>query len=362
MVKILHAADLHLDSAFTALDEEHARHRRQESRRLVERMVSYANEQDVALVLLAGDLFDSGDIYAQTGEELASALGQCRAQVVIAPGNHDYYAPKGAYERIRWPENVHIFTQDVLTRLDFPSLSCSVYGAAFTSPAVDSAAVLDGFTAPEDGWVHLLLLHGDVGVKDSRYRPLRPEQLQKTNVDYAALGHQHAFSGLCRAGSVVYAYPGCPEGRGFDETGEKGILCGTVAPGEVSLQFVPLCQRRYELLRVDVGDREPEEAIIAALPPETRGDVYRITLTGETDRPVRTEVLHQSLCDRFYALEVRDETRMKRDLWEKCGEDSLRGLFLQQLRRRYESAGEQERMEIERAVRFGLAAIDNREM
>ncbi len=362
MVKILHGADFHLDSAFTALDEEHARHRRQESRRLVERMVAYANEQGVALVLLAGDLFDSDDIYAQTGEELASALGKCRAQVVIAPGNHDYYAPKGAYDRIRWPENVHVFTQDVLTRLDFPSLSCSVYGAAFTSPAVDSAAVLDGFVAPEDGWVHLLLLHGDVGVKDSRYRPLRPEQLQKTGVDYAALGHQHAFSGLCRAGSVVYAYPGCPEGRGFDETGEKGVLCGTVAPGEVSLQFVPLCQRRYELLRVDVGDREPEEAIVAALPPETSGDVYRITLTGETDRPVRTEALHQALCDRFYALEVRDETRMRRDLWEKCGEDSLRGLFLQQLRRLYESAGEQERVEIERAVRFGLAAIDNREM
>lgn len=362
MVKILHAADFHLDSTFAALGEERSRRRRQESRQLVERMVSYANEQGVELILLAGDLFDSEDIYAQTGEELAAALGQCRAQVVIAPGNHDYYSEGSAYERISWPENVRLFTRDTLTRLDFPALQCSVYGAAFTAPAVDSGAVLDGFTVPDDGWVHLLVLHADVGTKGSRYRPLRPEQLEKTGVDYAALGHQHAFSGVCRAGAVSYAYSGCPEGRGFDETGEKGVLCGTVARGAVSLQFVPLAQRRYELLRLDVSELTGVEAIAKALPEDTQNDIYRLILTGETDEPIQPERIQQALADRFYALEVRDETRMRRNIWEKCGDDSLRGLFLQQLRNVYDSADEAEQLRIERAVRFGLAAMDNREM
>ena len=41
MVKILHSADFHLDSAFTALSESRARQRRQECRQLVDRLVDY---------------------------------------------------------------------------------------------------------------------------------------------------------------------------------------------------------------------------------------------------------------------------------------------------------------------------------
>ena len=56
MAKILHTADFHLDSAFTALPEEKARLRRQEARQLTDRLVDYANDHGVELLLLAGDL------------------------------------------------------------------------------------------------------------------------------------------------------------------------------------------------------------------------------------------------------------------------------------------------------------------
>ena len=114
---------------------------------------------------------------------------------------------------------------------------------------------------------------------------------------------------------------------------------------------------------MDVTDREPLEAVSAALPPDTERDVYRVLLTGETEQPIRLERLRQELADRFYALEVRDGTGMKRDIWAKCGDDTLRGLFLRQMRQAYEAAADDEdRRKIEQAVRFGLAAMDNREM
>lgn len=363
MVKILHAADLHLDSAFGALGEDQARQRRQESRQLVEQMVAYANEEGVQLLLLAGDLFDSGAIYGQTGEELSLALRRFSGEVVIAPGNHDYYDPRGAYGRIAWPENVHVFQDTSLTELSFPQYECRVYGAAFTSPDAPAEDVLADFTAPDDGWTHILLLHGDLGGRDSRYRPLTAAQLAKTGVDYAALGHQHACSGVCRAGNTFYAYSGCVEGRGFDEPGEKGFLCGTVEPGRASLRFIPSGARRYEILTVDVTDSEPREAVLQSLEGDARRDIYRILLTGETDTPIRLEALRQELAGQFYMLELRDQTRMKRDIWDRCGDDSLRGLFLQRLRQSYDSAAsEEERRKIEQAARFGLAALDNREL
>ncbi len=363
MVRILHTADFHLDSAFGALGEEQARQRRQECRKLMDRLVDFANEQDVELLLLAGDLFDSDDVFAQTGEDLALALSRLRGHAVIAPGNHDRYDTTGAYGRVLWPGNVHIFTEDSLTCFDFPQYDCTVWGAAFTEPAVPDGRVLDGFAVPEDGRTHLLLLHADLGVKNSPYRPLTEEQLGRTGADYAALGHQHAFSGLRRAGRTWYAYPGCVEGRGFDETGEKGVLLGTVSPGRADLRFVPFGTRRYEILSVDVSGSRPLAAVCAALPRDTERDIYRILLTGETDEPVRTEQLRRELEDRFFALEIRDQTRIRQDIWEHCGEDSLRGLFLQKLREAYDTAEDEEtRIKIEQAVRFGLAAMDNREM
>ena len=110
MVKILHAADFHLDSAFGSLPEEKARQRRRESRETVERLVDFANEQGVELLLLAGDLFDSDRLYGETGEQLCRALRRFGGQTVIAPGNHDWYTARGAYARLPWPENVHLFT------------------------------------------------------------------------------------------------------------------------------------------------------------------------------------------------------------------------------------------------------------
>ena len=57
------------------------------------------------------------------------------------------------------------------------------------------------------------------------------------------------------------------------------------------------------------------------------------------------------------------QTRPAQSIWARAGEDSLRGLFLGELRRRYEDAStEEERQQITQAVRFGLAALEGRDI
>ena len=362
MVRILHAADFHLDSAFTGLSEQQARQRRQESRELTHRMVEYGNDHGVELLLLSGDLFDSGNIYGQTAEELSAALAEFRGQVVITPGNHDCYTAASPYARILWPENVHIFTTPYMSRFAFPQYGCTVYGAAFTAPEVSESAALEGIAAGEES-VAIGVLHGESGAKDSRYRPVSVQQIARSGLDYLALGHVHTCSGVLTAEGTAYAYPGCPEGRGFDEPGDKGFLMGEVDKGSVKLRFVPFARRRYQLLTVDVTGSQPREAIQQALPPETERDIYRIVLTGETDGGVDVGRLTEELTDRFYALEMRDRTTVRRDIWDGCGEDSLRGLFLQKMRQRYDAAADEaERRKLQQAVGFALSAMENRDM
>ena len=296
---------------------------------------------------------------SDTARLVAAALGTFRGQTVIAPGNHDPYTTRSAYARTLWPDNVHIFTEDRMQTIPFPQYGCAVHGGAFTMPEEPADHVLAGFTAPDDGLVHIGLLHGELTGSESRYRPLTPEEIAATGLDYLALGHVHAPSAMNRAGNTVWAYPGCPQGRGFDELGERGFLFGDVEPGRVDMRFVPFAGRRYESLTVDVSGGDALDTIRRSLPPDTSRDIYRIRLTGETAEPLTLAPLERALSGEFFRLELRDDTRLRRDLWDRCGDDTLRGLFLGQLRREYDGADPRRQKEIEQAVRFGLAAMDN---
>ncbi|MBE6910559.1 MAG: DNA repair exonuclease [Ruminococcaceae bacterium] len=361
-IKFLHAADFHLDSPFAGLTNERARQRRRESRRLLERMANYVNQNDIDVVLLSGDLFDGATVYRETVEQLGDALGGMCAQVFIAPGNHDPYTRHSPYATLPWPENVHIFKTREIERVELPALGCAVYGAAFTG-AAEETSLLAGFSAPDDGLTHLMALHAELGAADARYDPITVEQIAASNLDYLALGHTHRFDGAQRAGGTVYAYAGCPEGRGFDETGDKGVLCGTAEPKKVDITFIPLAQRRYGVLRVDVTDRTPEDALRDAMPETAAADLCRVIFIGETDeRGVDIKQIEERFAAEFYHLELRDETRIREDVWARAQEDSLRGLFLRELRERCAAAPEDERRRIERAARFGLAALDRRDL
>ena len=364
MIRFLHGADFHLDSAFGALPAQRAAERRRESRELLFRLADYVNGHDIDLVLLAGDLFDSASPFRETGEQLAAALGQMRARVFVAPGNHDWYGPGSPWETETWPENVTVFRERAMTAAEVPELDLVVHGAAFTGPD-QPESLLAGFTAPADGKVHIGLLHGELDGAEDRYDPIRREEVSASGLAYLALGHVHKRMEPLTLGRTVCAWPGCLEGRGFDELGEKGFYKGTISDsGEVSLTFVPFARHRYEILEVDVTGKDPRTAVEAALPPATAWDLYRILLTGETaEGGAGAAALREALADRFDTLEVRDRTRMAEDLWQRAGEDSLRGLFLRELLARREAAeDEAARAEIDLAARFGLAALDHRDL
>lgn len=362
-MRVLHAADLHLDSAFAALSAEKARQRRRESRELLERLAALVKEEQIDLVLLAGDLFDGERVYPETILRLKDALGKMECPVFIAPGNHDPYIRSSPYVREEWPENVTIFRTENMEAVEAASPGCVVHGAAFTDQHRTSEA-LAGYTAPKDGKIHLLCLHGAVDEPGSEYGNISRGQIAGSGFDYLALGHIHQYSGAQTCGGSAWAYCGCPEGRGFDETGDKGVVIADVQKGSTALRFVPLCRRRYRILRADVTDCSAAEALEHVMPATAQDDICRIIFTGEVgEEGVDIRALEADYGSRFYELQIRDETVPAEDIWLRCGEDSLRGLFLKELRGRYEAAANDEEKEIIiSAVRFGLAAMDGRDL
>ena len=359
MIKLLHAADLHLDSPFSGLPSGKAAQRRQEQRELPGRLASLAEAEQVQLVLLAGDLFDSDSAFTETAEELIKALGSIAAPVFISPGNHDFYTASSAYARLPFPENVHIFRDDRIECVELPELNARVFGAAFTDRSCRGS--FEGFSVEKKaGFTDIMCIHGELG--GDRYRPITEEQLAASGMDYVALGHVHLESGLRRSGETYYAWPGCPEGRGFDETGEKHVYITELGDGECSIRPVCIAARRYGVITADLSDADPLQAVEAALAADPGIDCCRMILRGETDDAPDTELLRRSLEDSFFSLQLRDETTLRRELWDRAGEDSLRGQFLIRLRAAYDAAkSDAEREKITQAVRWGLAALDKRE-
>lgn len=357
MIKFLHTADLHLDSPFHGLSPEQARLRRQEQRHLPEALTELANEQRCDLLLLAGDLFDSDNVYPETVEALCRALQAFRGQVFIAPGNHDCLYAGSPYLTAPWPENVHIFTESRITSVTLPQLGCQVYGAGFTQ--MDTPSLLEGFSAEDGQMLNLMVLHGETENTAGVYNPIAKRHIAESGLDYLALGHIHLRSEPKTEGKTLYAYPGCPMGRGFDETGEKGVYLGELDEKGCRLSFCPLPVRRYEILDIPAGD-DALGAILGALSRDTQQDIYRIRLTGPAD-PIDLRALHEALDGRFFSLHLRDLTEPKVDIWQDAGEDSLKGQFLARLQEKWAAAAEEEKAGILLAAKLGLRAMEGRE-
>ncbi len=359
-LRFLHTADLHLDSPFEGLRSGKAAVRRSEQRMLLQRMAELVRQENLSFVLLPGDLLDSDMSYAETGEALCACFRQMAVPVFIAPGNHDWYSARSPYARLPLPPNVYVFKSGEIESVALPELGVRIYGAAFTGP--ESPSLLPGFrAAADDGLLQILCMHGEVTRSDSPYNAIREEELAASGLRYAALGHIHRASGLQKAGNTWYSWPGCPEGRGFDECGEKTVSIVELSDSDCSLQTVSLASRRYEILTVNVTGSDPLLAVHSLLSDETARDIYRIVLTGEVDSPPDLQRLQLNLGELFYALQLRDETRLRQNIWEKAGDDSLRGLFLKKLLAAAEGADEEKRQLIEQAARWGLAALDHRE-
>ena len=359
-LKLLHAADLHLDSAFESLSPEDAEARRTGQRDMLYRLADAAESLKADAVLLCGDVFNGIEVEHETARAFGRAMSALRCPVLIAPGNHDPYTPYSFWETANLPANVYVFTNANLECVELPGTRARFWGAGFQNAFC--RPLLRDFTAPKKrgDMPDVMVLHGDVTQSESAYNAITRDDLVRCGMDYVALGHIHQRSPLRRAGEVSYAYPSCTEGRGYDETGEKGALFVTISDGGIETRFIPLGGVRYEIMTVDVGGRDPFRYVGNAIEGFTKNDCCRIILRGECEQPPNVTELRYRFAPLLRELQIHDETTEKMDVWARLGEDNLSGVFSGRLFTKYKEAKTAEEQHlIELAARYGLEAIEN---
>ncbi|MCD8230730.1 MAG: DNA repair exonuclease [Clostridiales bacterium] len=260
-MRLIHCADLHLDSGMTAnLSKEKARERKKELLLTFQRMVDYAAENEVAAILIAGDLFDTRNISATARHAVWDAiLGHSEIVFFYLRGNHD--TEHFLAEREALPENLKVFGPEWVS---YPLGEWIVVSGLELSEENAGSAYHSLVLRPEK--FNIVMLHGQetkTGAKN-RAQVIRLRDLKNKGIDYLALGHVHAVKEGQLDARSVWCYPGCLEGRGFDECGEHGFVLLDVDEnaGTMKRQFVPFASRRLWEVPVDIsGCETPSEML-----------------------------------------------------------------------------------------------------
>lgn len=369
MVKILHTADMHLDAPFTLEDPSLSEVRRGDLRSAFTALMMYVEDNDIDLVLIAGDMFDSEFVTKETVALVVnefSKLSKCK--FVISPGNHDPYTPNGVYKKTEFPDNVYIFAEPTLSLISFDDLNVDVYGYAFTKSTMERNPFV-GRKPLHPERINILCAHGDTTSPISKYCPITENDIAESGFDYIALGHIHTGKEPAKLGDTCYAYPGCLEGRDYTEAGHKGALTGTFIKDENGFRYdmkaIRFSKRRYAVERLNVtgasSNDELAEVISKAMVKSGYGDdtLLRVTLEGNVtpDLKISKKIIERQIRE-LYTFDLIDNTLPLYDCESLKYDPTIKGAFFEALLPMLEKGTAQEREVAAMALRYGLSAID----
>lgn len=285
-MKIAHLADIHLDSAFARFPPDVARGRRQGIEDALQLALTVAAKEGADAVFIAGDLYEHDRVTPNTAALLTAAFAELApVPVLIAPGNHDWYGLQSLYARMKWPDNVFVFTEDRLRPRELAD-GLTVWGGAHCAPA-NTDGFLNGFSV-ERGGVNIGLFHGSEqsslwfqGDDKVPHAPFRADQIETAGLTHVFTGHFHA-----PVDGDLYTYPGNPEPLAFGEVPDppRGLVLATVAEdGSVDRERIRVAQTEVAEVQADVTDcadgSDVRELVRSLL--EGRSGCARVTISGE---------------------------------------------------------------------------------
>lgn len=356
-MKFIHCADLHLDSKLEAnIGKEKAKERRNEILLTFERIVRLAVEENVTAILIAGDFFDTKNIAAKVRNFVWDTIeNHPQIDFLYLRGNHD--EKTNFTEGRNLPDNFKVFSSQWQ---EYRYGDVSVFGKEFLGDDAGDASLLT-----ELDRINIVMLHGqDINSNgcDDADRISIPS-LKNRNIDYLALGHIHSYREEMLDHRGVYCYSGCPEGRGFDECGEKGIVLLEIEDGVIKRRFVPMAYRMLHEVEVDITGKETTTEILQEIERCTghipAKDMVKLILCGSYTVNSEKDFIYlsQALAGRFYFLKWKDKSRLYIDYSEYENMVSLKGEFVRTVLRGLDSETEKEQM-----IVLGIRALSGEDL
>lgn len=367
MIKVIHCSDLHLDSSMeTRLSKENVKERKAELLATFGRMVDYAEEHQVKAIIIAGDLYDKKNISKSAKIIIKSMIiNHPYIDFYYLKGNHDAGNILAEFDEL--PENLKMFTEQWTSYNIDEAGKIVLTGVELTK---DNATNISYSLVLDNEKYNIVTLHGQIGeykAKDKTEHIALSEYRDK-GIDYMALGHIHSYQqgGLDRRGT--YCYPGCLEGRGFDECGEHGFVLLTINEDERTMksEFVPIASRNLYEVDVDITGTESTVDISERIRNTLEGLNYserslmRVNLVGKMDfqSEKNIEFLTTQYKEQFFYFEVKDKSVYEINYSEYRYDASLKGEFIRNVEARNDISDEEKAT----IIRYGIQALTGEEL
>lgn len=331
-MKLVHAADLHVDSPMRGLERyENApvAQMRGATRRALENLVGLCIDEEAALLLLAGDLYDGDWKDYATGLFFAGQMSRLRhagVKVAIVWGNHD--AESQISRHLQLPDNVTVLPAGEPGSVVYEELGVVVHGQSYAHPA-ETDDLAAGYPEAVGGKLNVGLLHTAATGRAGHlpYAPCDVATLTSKGYDYWALGHVHAREVLSESPWVVF--PGNLQGRHCKESGPKGAMVIDVEDGAIRrVDFRAVDAVRWCLATIDVEKAESAFDVVDLVRQR-----LEVELTAAEGRPLAARVVLEGRTPAHGAL-VDDEEGWINRL--RAEANDLGPLWLEQVRLRTE--------------------------
>lgn len=269
MFKYIHAADIHLDSSLHGLERYEGApvdEIRNATRRAFDNLIALAIDEEVAFVLLAGDLYDGDWKDYNTGLYFIERMNRLHAagiKVFIVAGNHD--AASQITKRLKFPDNVTMFKTRKPEQAIIAELNVAIYGQGFATRAV-TEDLSQAYPQGDPQLFNIGLLHTCLDGKPGHepYAPCTLDGLRSKGYQYWALGHVHNREVVSEEPWIVF--PGNIQGRHIRETGNKGCSLVIVKNNEVEhIEHIDLDVMRWCVCELDVSGKETVDDIYSLL-------------------------------------------------------------------------------------------------
>lgn len=284
MIKFIHAADLHLDTPFSGLEQtsqELAEKLRKAPYESLAKIVDLALSEKVDFVLLAGDLYNTKHVNIKAQSLFIDELKRLEAAeiaVFLIRGNHDYMTEESEILSLPLPNNVYTYPAEVTTHIweTKEKERVAITGFSYDSQWIFDRKIREYPKRRRDVDLQIGLLHGALEgeqTKEANYAPFTIKELRAKNYDYWALGHIHQYQQLSSKPPVYYA--GNIQGLHKNETGEKGCLLVEWTAREQEVKFVPTAPLIWESLTVDISEVQNVSELFANIREAISEKEYR---------------------------------------------------------------------------------------
>lgn len=329
-MKLIHCADLHLDSKMESIFPTNlAKVRKREILDTFKRMIDYACENDVKAILISGDMFDTSKVQARTKEYIIDLINEHK--------NIDFLYLCGNHDENNFVKTLDVVPSNLLTFTDnwgsYRYDDIVITGVELNS--VNNKVIYTTLDLNEND-INIVMLHGQESMYDAKIDAdiINLKALENKHIDYLALGHIHSYKVERLDKRGKYIYSGCLEGRGFDECGEKGFVLVEVENKKVKHTFVPFAYRRLHEENVDITGLESLRSLEKAITDKTNSinpdDLVKVNLVGTYTTNTKKDILrfNQLLENKFFFGRVKDKTTIKINIDDYKNDISLTGEFI----------------------------------